>query len=99
MTLQTQRVQTLEQVHRVAAGEEPVQFEVLGRASAYDFIRRTLVQFDYAALGKADKGAVLFLAIGRGISTRIDRSFRRRIEWDDGAIRGPAATSLPPARD
>ena len=35
MTLQTQRVQTLEQVHRVAAGEEPVQFEVLERASAY----------------------------------------------------------------
>ena len=34
VTLQTQRVQTLEQVHRVAAGEEPVQFEVLGRASA-----------------------------------------------------------------
>jgi len=58
VTLQTQRVQTLEQVHRVAAGEEPVEFEVLERASAYDFIRRTLVQFDYAALGKADKGAV-----------------------------------------
>ena len=34
VTLQTQRVQTLEQVHRVAAGEEPVQFEVFGRASA-----------------------------------------------------------------
>ena len=52
VTVQTQRVRTLEQVHRVAGGEEPVDFEVLERASAYDFIRRTVVQFDYAALGK-----------------------------------------------
>ena len=57
-TLQTQRVRTLEPVCRVGAGEEPVEFEVLERASAYDIIRRTLVQFDYAALGNADKGAL-----------------------------------------
>ena len=37
VTLQTQRVRTLEQVHRVATGEEPVDFEVLERASSpYD---------------------------------------------------------------
>ncbi len=58
MTLQTQRVQTLEQVRRVAEGNEPVDFALADRTSAYDFIRRTLVQFDYSALGKADKGAV-----------------------------------------
>ena len=58
MTLQTQRVQTLEQVRRVAEGNEPVDFAVADRASAYDFIGRTFVQFDYSALGKADKGAV-----------------------------------------
>ena len=58
VTLQTQRVQTLEQVRRVAEGNEPVDFALADRASAYDFIRRTLVQFDYSALGKADKGAV-----------------------------------------
>ena len=58
VTLQTQRVQTLEQVRRVAEGNEPVDFALADRASAYEFIRRTLVQFDYAALGKADKGTV-----------------------------------------
>ena len=58
VTLQTQRVQTLEQVRRVAEGNEPVDFALAERASAYEFIGRTLVQFDYAALGKADKGAV-----------------------------------------
>ena len=58
VTLQTQRVQTLEQVRRVAEGTEPVDFAPADRASAYDFIRRTLVQFEYSALGKADKGAL-----------------------------------------
>ena len=58
MTLQTQRVRTLEQVRRVAEGNEPVDFAVAERESAYEFIRRTSVEFDYTALGKADKGAV-----------------------------------------
>ena len=58
MTLRTQRVQTLVQVRRVAEGTEPVDFALAERASAYDFIGRTLVQFDYAALDKADEGAV-----------------------------------------
>ena len=47
VTLQTQRVQTLEQVRRVAEGNEPVDFALAERASAYEFIGRTLVQFDY----------------------------------------------------
>ena len=58
VTLQTQRVQTLEQVRRVAEGTEPVDFAPADRASADDFIGRTLVQFEYSALGKADKGAL-----------------------------------------
>ena len=65
MTLQTQRVQTLEQVRRVTEGNEAVDFALADRASAYEFIRRTLVQFDYAALGKADKGAVKAYAVLR----------------------------------
>ena len=69
VTLQTQRVQTLEQVRRVAEGNEPVDFALVERASAYEFIRRTLVQFDYAALGKTDKGAVkAYLAKMTGLS-------------------------------
>ena len=43
--------------HR-AAHTEPVDFALADRASAYEFIRRTLVQFDYAAPGKTDKSAV-----------------------------------------
>ena len=78
VTLQTQRVQTLEQVRRVAEGNEPVDFALAERASAYEFIGRTLVQFDYAALGKADKGAVkAYLGKMTGLSraqlTRIER--------------------------
>ena len=46
VTLQTQRVRTLEQVRRVAEGNEPVDFTLADRASAYEFIRRTLAQFD-----------------------------------------------------
>ena len=48
VTLQTQRVRTLEQVRCVAEGNEPVDFTLADRASAYEFIRRTLVQFDYS---------------------------------------------------
>ena len=43
-TRQTQRVRTLEQVHQVAAVEEPVDLEVFERASAYDFICCTLAR-------------------------------------------------------
>ena len=69
MTLQTQRVQTLEQVRHVVEGNEPVDFALADRASAYEFIRRTVVQFDYEALGKADKGAVkAYLAKMTGLS-------------------------------
>ena len=69
VTLQTQRVRTLEQARRVAEGNEAVDFTVADRASAYEFIRRTLVQFDSTALGKADKGAVkAYLAKMTGLS-------------------------------
>ena len=69
VTLQTQRVQTLAQVRQVAEGTEAVDFALAERASGYAFIRRTLVHFDYAALGKADKGAVkAYLAKMTGLS-------------------------------
>ena len=43
---------------RVAEGNEPVDFKIAERSGAYEFIRRTLVQFRYTALDKADKGTV-----------------------------------------
>ena len=39
VTPQTQRVQTLEQVRRVAEGNEPVEFAFVERASAYEALR------------------------------------------------------------
>ena len=95
VTLQTQRVQTLEQVRRVAEGNEPVDFAVADRASAYDFIGRTFVQFDYSALGKADKGAVkAYLAKLTGLS-RAQLTRRMAQHRETGRIRdrrggGPA---------
>ena len=69
VTLQTQRVRTLEQVRRVAEGNEPVDFAVADRESAYEFIRRTLVEFSYTTLSKSDKGAVkAYLAKMTGLS-------------------------------
>ena len=105
VTLQTQRVHTLEQVRRVAEGNEPVDFAVADRASAYDFIRRTLVQFDYSALSKADKGAVkAYLAKMTGLSrAQLTRLIahqalvhgpRRRKVVDNRAISGVDARQL-----
>ena len=95
VTLQTQRVQTLEQVRRVADGNEPVDFALADRASAYDFIRRTLVQFDYSALGKADKGAVkAYLGKMTGLSrsqlTRLMAQHRCTGRIRDRRSAGPA---------
>ena len=95
MTLQTQRVQTLEQVRRVAEGNEPVDFALADRASAYEFIRRTLVQFDYAALGKADKSAVkAYLAKMTGLSraqlTRLMAQHRSTGRIRDRRSAGPS---------
>ena len=88
VTLQTQRVQNLEQVRCVAEGNEAVDFTLADRASAYEFMERTLVQFDYAALGKADKGAVkAYLGKMTGLS-------RAQLTWlmAQDLLRHPHAT-------
>ena len=58
VTLQTQRVQTLEQVRAFVEGSEAVDFAGSDRAGVYTLVRRTLVKLDYHRLGKADKGLV-----------------------------------------
>ena len=71
MTLQTRRVRTLDQVRRVAEGNESVDFAVADQTSAYEFIRRTLVEFSYPRLSKSDKSAVkAYLAKMTGLSVR-----------------------------
>ena len=56
MVLQTERLRTIEQVKAFVGGSEPVDFKSLDRAFAHDFVRRTLVVFDYHRLGKAERG-------------------------------------------
>ena len=101
MTLQTQRVRTLEQVRRVAEGNEPVDFAVAERESAYEFIRRTLVEFDYTALGKGrqgrgegvlveDDGAVSGAGDAPGVAAPRDRAHSRpSMRWAGTALRAP----------
>ena len=47
MTLQTQRVRTLEQVRVFIEGSEAVDFVGGDREGVYDLLRRTLVQLEY----------------------------------------------------
>ena len=58
VTLQTQRVRTLEQVRAFLEGSEAMDFVEGEREGVYDLVRRTLVQLGYPSLGKADKGLV-----------------------------------------
>ena len=51
---------TMDQVSAFLAGTQRVAFEVAGdKQSRYDWVRRTLVKFDYLGCGKADRGVLI----------------------------------------
>ena len=58
MTLQTERLRTMEQVRAFVEDCESVDYKPKDRACAYAFVRRTLVRFDSVRLGRADRGWV-----------------------------------------
>ena len=58
MTLQTQRVRSLEQVRAFVEGSEAVDFAGGDRDGVYTLVHRTLVKLDYHRLGKPDRGLV-----------------------------------------
>ena len=58
MTLQTERLRTMEQVRAFVEGSAPVDYKPKDRAARHDFVRRTAVKFDYHLLGRADRGCV-----------------------------------------
>ena len=58
MTLQTERLRSMEQLRAFVEGSEPVDYEPKDRAAAYELVRRTLARFDYHLLGRADRGCV-----------------------------------------
>ena len=69
MTLQTERLHTVEQIRGFLDGNGEVDFRPLDRDEAYGFVRRMLVRLDYDALGRAGKGTVRkFLGKATGLS-------------------------------
>ena len=87
VTLQTRRLQTLCEVRSFLAGNEAVDFVLVDRGSAYEFMRETLVKFRYRALVRRDKGVIrryLMKMTGKSESqlTRLIRQHREtgRIE-------------------
>ena len=94
VTLQTERITTLEEVRAFVEGNGPVDFELVDRESAYGFVRRTLVRFRYHAQGKSAKGLLrAFLGKATGLSrSQLARLIRQH--RDTGAVadrRGPPA--------
>ncbi len=82
MTLQTERVRTLDQVRAFVEGSEAVDFAGGEREGVYTLVRRTLVKLDYHRLGKPGKGLVRrYLAKVTGLSraqlTRLIGQHRR----------------------
>ena len=47
VTIHTERLRTMEQVRAFVEGSGPVDHQPEDRRSAYEFVRRTLVRFDY----------------------------------------------------
>ena len=95
VTLQTERVRTLEQVRAFMEGSEPVDFAGAGREGIYALVRRTLVPLDYHRLGKSDKGLVRrYLGKVTGLSraqlTRLIGQHRKTGRVNDRRGRAPA---------
>ena len=58
LTLQTRRLETLDEVRRFLSGNEEVDFLLLDRDSVYEFIVQTLSRFGYRSLRRRDKGTI-----------------------------------------
>ena len=51
---------SIDQVCAFMSGTQRVVFEVAGdKQGRYDWVRRTLVKFDYSGCGKADRGVLI----------------------------------------
>ena len=105
MTLQTERLRTVEQIRTFLEGNAEVDFIPEGRDAAYGFVRRTLVRLRYAALDRSGKGAAReYLGKTTGLSraqvTRLIAQYREtgRIEDRRGGNSGrPFARVCTPA--
>lgn len=69
VTLQTQALQTLQQVRAFVAGAEQVSFTLADRPSAHAWMADTLKRFGYAHASRADRGVLRrYLAKATGLS-------------------------------
>ena len=69
VSLDTHRLQTLDQVREFLDGSEQVDLQPQTRADSYAFVAKTVRRFDYALRGRADKGLLRrFLAKAAGLS-------------------------------
>ena len=69
VTLDTHRLQTLEQVREFLDGSQPIDLQVQTRAEAYAFVDQTVRRFDYILQGKTEKGVLRrFLTKVTGLS-------------------------------
>ena len=97
LSLHVERLRTPEQVRAFLDGSEPVDFNPVSRDEAYAFVSRMLTRFDYARLGKPDRGLVTrFLDKATGLSraqlTRLVRQFAKTgqvVDRRGGAPRRP----------
>ena len=96
VTLDTHRLQTLDQVREFLDGSREIDLRPQTRADAYAFVVKTVQRFEYALRAKADKGLLhRFLAKATGLSraqiTRLLHRYRTTGEITDrrGAPRQP----------
>ncbi len=59
LSLQTHRLQALDEVRGFLAGSEAVDMVLPDRESAYRFVEETLVRFRYHGLSKSERGVIL----------------------------------------
>ncbi|MDE0034236.1 MAG: integrase [Deltaproteobacteria bacterium] len=95
VAMQTERLETLEQVRGLLEGNAAVEYQLAERGSAYRFVRRTLAQFGYHGLGKAEKGLVRrymgkVTGMSRAQMTRLIRQHRETGRVEDGRGKAPA---------
>ena len=96
MTLRTERIRTLDQIRAFLDGSEPTDFRFAGRDSAYDFVRRTLVRFEFHGLKRDEKGLVKrFIEKVTGYSrAQITRLVKQHCRT--GGIRDRRFPAVPP---
>jgi hypothetical protein len=96
VTLQTQSIQTIEQVRAFVAGVEPVSFTLADRPSAHAWMADVLKRFGYAHAQRADRGVLRrYLAKATGLSRA---QVARRIAQfrDSGQIKDRRAAPVRP---